>query len=316
MSYIIDKSFQLGPGQGSSQVAQKMYVIAHDTGNDNNQGPNAARNEAIFMHNNWRSAYTTDIAGWDRIYLIGEPGYVSWGALNANPYSPAQVELTHYSDKTKALQAYRIYIERLRDYAKQFNVPITLDEGYAGTKGIKSHKWVSDNLGGDHQDPYAYLQRIGISKAQFLADLKNGTKGVQVANPNVITVEYKGPGGVRLLSKNGKYIDKYLKNATRWKVFGTAVINNEEMALLGGDQWLPLKHTDWAYNRAQVNYEILGKAMNVRFLDDKGNYLDQYGKPGSKWKVFGVKIIKGEAMYLIGKNVYVPKRFVHVYYEG
>ncbi|MDT2857285.1 peptidoglycan recognition protein family protein [Lactococcus lactis] len=172
---IYDKTFLLGPGQGSSQKASNQYIVIHDTANDDNQGDNSAENEASFMHNNWQNAYTHAIAGWDKVYLVGEPGYVAYGAGSpANERSPFQIELSHYSDPTKQRSSYINYINAVREQAKVFGIPLTLD---GAGNGIKTHKWVSDNLWGDHQDPYAYLTRIGISKYQLAKDLANGISG-------------------------------------------------------------------------------------------------------------------------------------------
>ena len=162
---IYDKTFLLGTGQGSSQKASNRYIVIHDTANDNNQGDNSATNEASYMHNNWQNAYTHAIAGWDKVYLVGEPGYVAYGAGSpANERSPFQIELSHYSDPAKQRSSYINYINAVREQAKVFGIPLTLD---GAGNGIKTHKWVSDNLWGDHQDPYSYLTRIGISKDQL-----------------------------------------------------------------------------------------------------------------------------------------------------
>ena len=168
-----DYSYQLGAAQGSSSRATNQYIILHDTGNANNTGNNSAKNEASYMRSHWQDAYTHAIAGWDRVYIIGEPGYVAYGAGSpANERSPFQIELARYADHSKAIAAYKNWIEAAVGYTKKFGIPLTLD---GAGNGIKSHKWVSDNLWGDHQDPYAYLASIGISKAQLAADLKNGT---------------------------------------------------------------------------------------------------------------------------------------------
>lgn len=169
---IYDNSFTLSTGQGSSQKTSYQYIILHDTANDNNQGDNSAINEASYMHNNWQNAYTHAIAGWDKVYLVGEPGYVAYGAGSpANERSPFQIELSHYSDPAKQRASYINYINAVREQAKNFGIPLTLD---GAGNGIKTHKWVSDNLWGDHQDPYAYLARIGISKEQLARDIANG----------------------------------------------------------------------------------------------------------------------------------------------
>ena len=58
----------------------------------------------------------------------------------------------------------------MRELAKAANIPVVLD---GSGKGIKSHRWISDNLGGtNHRDPYAYLQSMGITEEQFKLDIK------------------------------------------------------------------------------------------------------------------------------------------------
>ncbi|WP_099974845.1 hypothetical protein [Lactobacillus terrae] len=48
------------------------------------------------MYDNFGNAYTTHFVGAydtkEKIYQIGEPGYVFWGALNANSYALVQIE--------------------------------------------------------------------------------------------------------------------------------------------------------------------------------------------------------------------------------
>ena len=173
MTYTINKEFALAAGEGDSRLAQKLYVIVHETANPRATG----RNEAQYMKSAWQNAYTTYIVGDGIVYEVGEPGYVSWGALNANPYAPVQIELQHTTDPELFAKNYRVYIELIRDSANQFGIPLTLDNGGAGTPGVKSHLWVTNNYGGDHTDPYDYLAEMGISKAQFAKDIANGVGG-------------------------------------------------------------------------------------------------------------------------------------------
>lgn len=183
MSYPISKAYGLGASQGDSRTATKWYIIAHDTGNDNNKGTNSAKNEASYMKSHWSAAYTHFIVDDAGIYQVGEPGYVAWGALNANPYSPMQVELAHVNSQTRFNESYKRYIWLIRYYANKYDIPLTLDTGGAGTKGVKTHQWVTNHYGGDHVDPYGYLAKWGISKAQFAKDLKNGVGGTSTAKP-------------------------------------------------------------------------------------------------------------------------------------
>lgn len=177
----INNEFILGANEGSPQKAQNYFIIVHETANSSATG----RNEATYMKRNWRNAYTTDIIGDRGIdYRVGEWGYVSWGALNANPYAPVQIELQHSLDKATFQENYKAYIELIRKACDTFGIPKTLDTSGKWTKGVKSHDWVSKNWGGDHTDPYGYLAKMGISKAQFAKDIANGLGGNTVNKPS------------------------------------------------------------------------------------------------------------------------------------
>lgn len=214
----ISKAFALSANQGSSQKASPKYIIAHDTGNDNNKGKNSAKNEAAYMKSHWNAAYTHMIVDDTMAYLVGGIGYVAWGAGNANPDSPFQIELAHVNSQARFNKSYANYVELLRKYAKKYNIPLSLDAGGAGTKGIKSHKWVSDHIWGDHQDPYAYLAKWGISKAQFAKDLKNGIKSSSKSKKasywksgdtfKVITSKVNAYDDIKFTNKNGKSFTK------------------------------------------------------------------------------------------------------------
>jgi len=89
-----------------------------------------------------------------------------------NPYSYAQVELARTNDMEQFKKDYTAYIWLLRKLAKDAGVPVVLD---GGGNGIKSHRWITDNLKGTtHRDPFSYLQSMGISEEQFKLDIKNG----------------------------------------------------------------------------------------------------------------------------------------------
>lgn len=166
----IDKSYALSGNEGDSRIAQKLYLILHDVGN---MGA-TARNTAIYEKRTWENAYVHFAVGAEGIFQIGEPGYVAWGALNANPYAPVQIEFENTTNQADFEKGYRNYIALAREMATKYGIPLTLDAGGAGTPGIKTHRWVTDNIGGDHVDPYGYLASHGISKEQLASDLANG----------------------------------------------------------------------------------------------------------------------------------------------
>ena len=168
----INKQFAFGANEGSSQKTQSLYIILHEVGVDNS----SAQANAAYFKNNWSTAetYSTFVVGADGIYQVGEPGYVAWAALNANPYAPVQIELCNTDNQDEFKRSYANYIELIRHYAEVYGIPLTLDAGGAGTPGIKTHAWVTANYNGDHTDPYGYLASHGISKDQLARDIANG----------------------------------------------------------------------------------------------------------------------------------------------
>lgn len=168
-AYSINTTYQLGANEGSSQRTNNQVVIAHDTGT---YAP--AINNAMYMKRAWASvqAYTQYVVGdGGQVYRVGADGYVSWGAGTwGNANAPVQVELARTYDNNQFKVDYAVYVNLLRDSAKKYGISTDLDTG----RGIVTHKWITDNVWGDHVDPYGYLASHGISKAQFARDLKTG----------------------------------------------------------------------------------------------------------------------------------------------
>ena len=91
-----------------------------------------------------------------------------------------QIELCEFTNKSRALKAYRNYIGLIREYAQKYGIPLTLDTN--AKRGVKTHNWITHNLGNtDHTDPYGYLSSIGISKSQFAHDIAHGVGGKATA---------------------------------------------------------------------------------------------------------------------------------------
>lgn len=177
-AYTVDTSQKLAPNEGSSQRANPNYIILHETANPNAGGLNNAK----YMKRTWYNAYTAYIVGEGKAYQVGEDGYVQYGAGSyANANSPVQIELDHTTDPVMFQKNYKVYVELARDKAKKYNIPLTLDTPY-NQRGIKSHLWVTQNIWGDHSDPYGYLQKMGISKQKLAHDLANGF-GSDTNNP-------------------------------------------------------------------------------------------------------------------------------------
>ena len=168
-AYSVDNTYQLGINEGSSQRTNNRIIIAHETGTT---AP--AVNNAAFMKRTWNTnyAYTQYVVGdGGKVYHVGADGYVSWGAGTwGNANAPVQVELARTTNDAQFKVDYAVYVNLLRDSANKFGISTDLDTGY----GIVTHKWITDNVWGDHQDPYGYLASHGITKGQFAQDLKTG----------------------------------------------------------------------------------------------------------------------------------------------
>lgn len=178
MTSTIEK--RLMSGLPNKALTAVKYVIAHESGNINNTGPNALENEIVYMNRNKANAFTSHwVGGGGRIVQIAPVGRLQYGCgPKGNPLSYAQVELARTADKEQFKKDYAAYIWLLRELAKEAGIPVVLD---GAGNGIKSHRWITDNLKGTtHRDPYSYLASMGITEAQFKLHILNGLEEVKV----------------------------------------------------------------------------------------------------------------------------------------
>lgn len=162
------------PGLPATRTSQNRYVVAHEAGNPGNTGPDSLEREISFMTRNWRNAFTSHfVGGGGRIVQLAPSGIRQYGAgPKANAYCYAQVELARTKDPATFRKDYEAYVWLLRKLAHEAGLPVELDRpGH----GIKSHEWITKNLGGStHTDPFSYLASFGITRAQFAKDIKSG----------------------------------------------------------------------------------------------------------------------------------------------
>ena len=167
----INNDYALSANEGSSLRTSNDVIIAHATGT---YAP--AINNAIFEKRTWYSngAYVQYIVGdGGKIYRVGAEGYQAWGAGSwANANAPVQIELAQTYDQAEFRKDYVTYVNLLRSSAIKYGIPTTVDD--SSWRGVKSHLWVTNNVWGDHTDPYGYLASHGISKSQFAHDVKYG----------------------------------------------------------------------------------------------------------------------------------------------
>lgn len=173
LNYSIDYRYALPAGKGDDETAANNYLILHEVGTESGAATNAR-----YFHDtvDTNEAYVTFVVGdGGKVYQVGRPGQVSWGAGRvANHNAPVQIELGRTYNSGQFWQDYVTYVRVARDMAGKYGIPLTLDAGSAGTRGIKSHYWVTKNIWGDHVDPYGYLSRFGVTQAKLAHDLLYG----------------------------------------------------------------------------------------------------------------------------------------------
>ena len=187
----------------------------------------------------------------------------------------------------------------MRYDAITYDRPLTLDDGGAGTPGVKSHLWVSKNIGGNHTDPYAYLATIGISKEQFANDLKNGfeekvgvdmqlNQMIQWRDPNILGVAWiVNEDGAKIYTdstgQNKKAVAP-LKQGTAWQV--SAI--DGAFVKVGG--YVSVGDVALRFNtgRQTGNYQgMIALIKSDTWLYDKKGRLLRKLKKGSTWLITG-----------------------------
>ena len=325
---IINKTYTLGDYQGDTRLASNRFIILHESGNDNDKRDSQALlHEVQYMKNNYNNAYVQFFVGYmngkAQVYQIGEPGYVSWGALSANPYAPVQIEFARTGDKEEFRQAYRLYIEIARYYAGVYGIPLTLDQGGVNTAGIKSHQWVTTNFGGDHVDPYPYFKSMGISKEQLAHDLLNGISdggdSSETVKPNtvsnVVTVTDNRYKAYTMYDKSGNaYVGSDITTGSSWQSSGIIPIGSDNYPYyrISTNGYIPQSITGFK-DFITINLPADKHAYTIDNLGEKTNdtKLDATLLGGSSWRYDGTvyPMKNGIVAYLIASNRFLPVQF-------
>lgn len=209
------------------QVGWPPYhqIHAHSTGNPNS----TVQNEADYHYRkNPELGFFSHLVGNGRVMQVAPTNIGAWdvgGGWNFEGY--AQVELIEsHSTKEEFLADYRLYIELLRNLADEAGIPKTLDSD--DLSGIKTHEYCTYNQPAnysDHVDPYPYLAKWGISRAQFKKDIEQGLEEIQEGWK-------KDAKGWWYQNKDGSYpTDKWQLVKDEWFFF-----NREGYCLI--NQWI------------------------------------------------------------------------------
>ena len=312
MSYEIEKRIINYTGR---KTTANKYVIAHESGNPNNVGPNSLDGEVKYMQGQAAAggAFTSHWVGsGGRIVQIAPTGYIQYGAGGiANPCSYAQVELARTNNADTFKKDYAAYVWLLRTLAAECGIPQTLDKtGY----GIKTHLWVTNNLGNtDHTDPYAYLNSWGVSAAQFAADIANGLDTVEpvVTSGNLVYVDYNATimrGGYSVDSKPwGEPGFETWSQSDDW-LFKTVHFREEtaDGAYANGDYFGWVDKKALGPERKSVNYKatVIKSGVSVDSLPwgEGGHQLGLTNNHLHKTITVRLESLDGQHMYMVNSQ--------------
>lgn len=173
-AYTVETNL-IGNGNPTGSYSSSQIIVLHESGNPNNVGANSLDNEVSYMKRNWTSAFVSHWVGsGGRVIQTASTGVYQYGAGSwANARAYAQIELARTNNKNTFIKDYVSYVNLARNLANRAGISTNLDD--SSHRGIKSHLWITQNIWGDHTDPYGYLGQWGISKAKIAADLKTGT---------------------------------------------------------------------------------------------------------------------------------------------
>lgn len=318
MNYLIEK--QLIP-LSQKKLTSQSIIIAHESGNANNTGPLSLENEIAYMTRQAANngAFTSHwIGGGGRIIQIAQVGKMQYGAGKyANPHAYAQVELARTSNPDCFQKDYQAYIWLLRKLAGEAGIPCRLNTGTdLNAKGIKTHHWVSKNLGGTtHSDPDAYLMHYGVSLDQFSKDLSSSPTKTDIPPlpANESGLYYTVVKGDSLWSISKKYQTTltWLKTANRLssetiKIGQKLIIsldNNKGLIFTQTDRIKAVQHTIGIPQTGL--FDTLTKRELIKWIQKTtGSEVDGYWGPKTASKLRTLKINS------IGWDVYVVQAFL------
>lgn len=308
MNFNVDNTFALGTYEGSSVRTANKFIVLHETTNI------GAKANATFFKNNWARTQTYVqyvIGDGGKIYRVGADGYEAWGAGSyANANSPVQIELARTTDKATFKKDYVTFVNFARSKAQEFSIPTTLD---AYGNGVKTHKWISDNIWGTHTDPIqSYLEPFwGITQEQLTHDIAVGIRDVvepkkKFTNINNVVTTLKGNvkayATYKLDGSANKTTD--IAPGTGWVSAGIEMINGEPQYCIGKDVYIPQSITTFK-GKVLINSDIPVHAVNL-----KGEVVGANLNGGSAWKYAGVVTVpKVGYCYKIATDMYLPLKY-------
>ncbi len=312
----VNNDYALSSNQGSSLRTSNNVIIAHATAV---YAP--AKNVATYEKRTWYSndAYVQYIVGdGGKIYRVGAEGYQAWGAGSwANANAPVQVELAQTYNQAKFRKDYVTYVNLLHFSAIKYGIPTTVDS--SAWRGVKSHLWITNNVWGNHTDPYGYLASHGITKAQFAHDVKYGFSLSRSSVSPTTKHEIKAGDKVKVkFSARHWSTGQSIPNWVTGKTYKVKSVSGNKVLLSGINSWIAKSNVEIiqtvkkisSSNKAYKDGRWTIHAENGTFTANRG--LSVWYWPG--YSSTGARYYSGESVRYYGwvRN----GRYVYVAYHA
>ncbi|WP_424349384.1 glycoside hydrolase family 73 protein [Latilactobacillus sp. 5-91] len=215
----------------------------------------------------------------------------------------------HYVTINAEFRKYPNWATSVEDHGNFF----TDNERYHNLLGVKDYKQVAKLV---QQDGYAtdpnyaatiirVIEQYGLQNWDQEAFINTSVpKPAQSESTARVTVN--STFGYRSSGAQMSGTNNVFKKGTNWKVNGFKMINGQEMLLVGGDEYIPRKDTTIDNSILEINYY---SNLTVNTYKKDGTLAPNKLKTGTKWKNSGFTTIKGQVMYQVGRDVYLPKLY-------
>jgi N-acetylmuramoyl-L-alanine amidase len=167
MSYTIIKSLIPGLPQIPFRHGIGAYegVVAHATAVYEDSDTGERNFEARDEH--WKRAYVHFFVDYDSITQVSSTDYEAYGAGSVANKRFVHVELCQTRDANKFKESYARYIWLIAKLLRDKRLGVIYEDSLWGHDDVR--KVLGDTT---HTDPYGYLASHGVTKDQFIQDVK------------------------------------------------------------------------------------------------------------------------------------------------
>lgn len=251
-------------------------------------------------------------SGWGSSAFHNNYFGVKWTPGCGYPYYTSRTTECNGSYCYKTTARFRSYASIAASFEDHINV--LHQKNFRNLLNQSDYHIVARLLQQDHYatDPSYANKLIATIDANGLAAWDKGTSLTQESEKIATIVYVPGYGvlGFRGSGVSIKGSNSVFKDGTKWKTFGSKVINGEEMYLVGNDEYIPKRYTDH-YDDGIITIHYAPN-YGVNALRKDGSMIqgsNSIFKIGTRWKVSGVAEINNQICYLVGNNEYIPKKY-------